>query len=1163
MLTIAKLNAHSVAYYESTTADDGEAQEQGPVDADDPSSTERTDLTDYYSEHGDTRPVIQVSGRDHDAAARMAHDLQGVTDGQTLSASQVSAWIDSNIAPAGEIQGRRFGDASLRGYDLTYSAPKSVSLLGELSDDAEVRRVVHEAHERAIRTAQAYLGDHAGYTRQRMSPGAEPELVRVETFTSIRYDHRVSRPATADQDDPGDPHLHSHVLVPNRQWYRALDGQLMAGSLDGTSLYYESKAAGTVYQASLRATLTQALGVEWQRSENGLAEIKGFSPSAIQAWSRRARQIHVQAAQDAPEISTTSAATALGRAQKTTRNAKKQLGMSDEDLRDIWTADDARVATLPGAVTGDGVDLSVVQDRPIAALAEPTPTPDAVLAAVAAERSTWTRRHLVEQAASMWPAGSDPADVLAGVEALADQAMGQTWDVMQRGGREGSRWVTADAAVEAELEMLRTAGEIDAHLPVASVSDSALAGLSEAQGDAARTLLTSPDRAMALVAPAGAGKTTMMASARSAWEEDGRTVVGLAPSGRAADELVKDGAVSEGGTIAGLLKQARDTGKCPWDDRTVVVVDEAGMASNSDVSRILTMAQQSGAKVVLVGDPEQLASVRSAGGALDLLSTQLPDTTELHDVYRQHDPEEAAQTLALRNGDRRAVEAATRFYGDRGRLHIGSEASMENMAVQGWAADVRAARQSVMVASTRSQMDDLNRAAQQLETARGVVLPLTDEHGDPVSVALSDGSLIGAGDIIMTRQNSREILASDGAQVRNGQRWVVIGSSRDGVDVERADGAGATATLPREYLAEHAHLGYASTVHASQGSTVDTVHAVIAEGAPRDQLYVAMTRGRDANDIYMPAVGVSEITPAPGHQRAHVVPEWVGDQAMAEKAFIERVIGSHDKSAARSALRATMEGRLRGEDGVSERAMMWDQRRQNLRRSITEAHARAMDQAPGQDQDLGTTIGPDRTPSDSPVLAPPYVSQVRTVRSRQETTQAVVDRMADLDERWHGTVPGDDADVEDRRQFIADLESTGLADHAVSWGRAVLDHIGPKLDAEVAGRTGQYLDARQALADEQRQARTHQVALDRVRPSDDRGRTRATDLRNQHAERADIRRDQIADGVLTTEETPALAHVRTPAQRRLTRASHQIHEVNRRNHMRDRSQGHDGPSMGM
>jgi conjugative relaxase-like TrwC/TraI family protein len=248
MLTIAKLSRWSINYYNDTARAAGQAA----TDA----QRANGGLGEYYSERDTRTPVWLCAGDAHQAA-----ELVGLSDVQRAGGEAdpevVARWLDDGVAPNGEC-GR-----GVHGFDLTFCAPKSVSLIRAVRGDDVADKAVADAHATALSEAMEYLAPHAGYTRVHNPVTGEKDLVRLPGLVAIAYQHETSR--------AGDPHLHTHVIVPNRQ--ARADGRLVA--LDGTSLYHEAKAAGVLYQATLRRELHRSLGLEWAPIDpgTGMAEL--------------------------------------------------------------------------------------------------------------------------------------------------------------------------------------------------------------------------------------------------------------------------------------------------------------------------------------------------------------------------------------------------------------------------------------------------------------------------------------------------------------------------------------------------------------------------------------------------------------------------------------------------------------------------------------------------------------------------------------------------------------------------------------------------------------------------------------------------------------------------------------------------------------------------
>jgi len=235
-------------------------------------------LGEYYSD-GDTRAPTWLIAGDATRTVKLVGLDGRAADGGTADPEVTPRWLDDGIAPNGEA-GRGFTTGSAHGFDLTFAAPKSVSLLRALTDDI-AEKVMQTAHQRAITAAMTYLHQHAGYTRVHNPLTGTEDLQRLPGLVGIAYQHETSR--------WGDPHLHTHVIVPNCQ--ARADGMLV--SIDSKSLFHEAKAAGIVYQATLRHELHAELGAEWASVDpfTGMAEIAAVTRKCVNAWSQRSTRL--------------------------------------------------------------------------------------------------------------------------------------------------------------------------------------------------------------------------------------------------------------------------------------------------------------------------------------------------------------------------------------------------------------------------------------------------------------------------------------------------------------------------------------------------------------------------------------------------------------------------------------------------------------------------------------------------------------------------------------------------------------------------------------------------------------------------------------------------------------------------------------------------------
>lgn len=339
-----------------------------------------------------------------------AVDQLGVEPGSVLTHAQVRDWFNGAIAPSGLRLGRAPGNSGVPGFGLTFAAPKSVSLLWAFGDDG-VRRVVETAHAHAVSEALNYLLEHAGYTRRADADDRSLMVIdRVIALTGVRYDRFTSL--------AGDPHMHACVLLANRQ--PCADGKWRA--LDGVGLYHQARGAGMLYQAILRAALSERLGVQWGVRTKGCGEIAGLdNQGVLDAFSSRSVEMgrwiqhnDVQMRADYMRI-----------AGKRTRNE----GYRNADLYDEcvqrWSTN-PMAGAVRAFVSRLGTHNVPQSGRAVPAL----PPVGNVLDSVTIDQDTFTRGDVVETIAELMPVhAADAHQVRQTLETHADVVLQQATPV--------------------------------------------------------------------------------------------------------------------------------------------------------------------------------------------------------------------------------------------------------------------------------------------------------------------------------------------------------------------------------------------------------------------------------------------------------------------------------------------------------------------------------------------------------------------------------------------------------------------------------------------------------------------------------------------------------------------------------------------------------------
>ncbi len=823
MLTISRLSRWSIGYYNDTA----NQARQASMDR----QAAGGGLGEYYSE-GDTRVPTWVVVGDK-ATVGEATGLDGAAlDGGFADTEVAARWLDDGVTPNGEA-GRAFGTNGVHGFDLMFAAPKSVSLLRSLTDDV-AEKVMQNAHVKAVEAAMTYLHEHAGYTRVHNPLTSNKDLQRLPGLVAIAYQHETSR--------CGDPHLHTHVIVPNRQ-VRA-DGRLV--SIDSKSLYHEAKAAGIIYQATLRHELHAERGFEWQPVDehSGMAEIEGVTAASIKAWSQRSTRLREWAKDNLVVVDGEPTAAQLATAQKATRPTKPEQLAWDE-LKAMWRAD-ARGLDLDRDAHFAAREARRAQAR--------TPLDRARIAHMAAriDKAAFTRADMVEIVGAQLPVGA-VGEPRALIEAFVDDVGVRISAPREAHHREGHEKYTVDAIMLEESRILDMVDTSDNRSRL-DVRAADLGDLSADQERAIRNIAVSPFLVQPLQAPAGAGKTHSLKALRAAAHRANKEVLVLAPTGKAVDEAMQEEAGDRGLTVAKALKLIEDN-NLAIDRRTVVVVDEASMVGTPELKKLLSAAVAGRAKMVLVGDPYQLAPVKARGGMFEHLCGDLPWSQRLGEVWRMRSAEERDASLALRSGHGNRLRKAVGWYRSHGRLHTGDPIAMAKDAGDAYLADRAAGKDSLMVCDSWEMADALN---QRVHNAL---------VGDGPSVRAARDQRIAVGDIIISRENDISIPVHPGAehpvgqavdQVRNGNRWRVAGidEKTNRVAAERLTDK-ARVVFDGDYLRQNVTLGYAVTVHSAQGVTVGNkttpgvCHSILADPSSRAMAYVGMTRAKDENHAYV------------------------------------------------------------------------------------------------------------------------------------------------------------------------------------------------------------------------------------------------------------------------------------------------------------------------
>jgi len=765
------------------------------------------------------------AGRWHGSARALA-ELGLERDG-VVERDDLVALMEGRSPRSGEQIRRVGGDGSrVAGVDLTFSAPKSVSALWAVSSPYR-RAQIEAAHAKAVRSAMARVEAEVELVRRREDDGLRWE--RAESLVAGEFVHTSSR-LTRGQEGEGvpDPQLHSHVLVVAA---KRLDGRFAA--VDSRELYRSARVNGAWYRAELAFELGElGLEVRGRTGKDGrYFEVEGVPEGLSRRWSARSEDIEVAARRFRERYGRAPRAGELGALTVQTRGTKTAVAQVDID--EAWRAVGEEYELSTSRAEGLFADRARHEQRDV---------PGELLADVTRERSMLSARELEARVLEVAAGTQRPATAGEHVRELA--RAGELVEL------EGGWWTTRELReLERRTLDIATGRACEPAAPVsprrgreaeASAAMRLGTALSVEQREALAAV-TGRGGVVVMVGQAGTGKGVVIDAAREAWESEGYRVLGTAVAGATAKRLGADAGIQETLTTDALVRR-EGLGRLGLDDRSVVVVDEAGMADTRRLAQLVEATGRSEAKLVLVGDHAQLSPL-GAGGMFAELSDRVP-TAELSEVHRAREGWERDAWADLRAGE---AERALAEYRARDRLHLAdTRVDAGERMVADWArarAEHPSGQTVMLTDASNSELDRLNALAQE-ERARAGELgqrraPLPDR---PYELAAGDevlftGQLRQPGADRVENGTRGEVLCIEGRAQRVRVRTV----EPDPRDVEFSTGEFADV-----------RLAYAQHVYKAQGLTVDCA-LVLAGGwqTDRERAYVALTRARERTDIYL------------------------------------------------------------------------------------------------------------------------------------------------------------------------------------------------------------------------------------------------------------------------------------------------------------------------
>ncbi|HVD40052.1 MAG TPA: MobF family relaxase [Solirubrobacterales bacterium] len=758
---------------------------------------------DYYS--GEGEQPGQWAG---DAAAELG--LSG-----EIEPDQLVAMLTGRNPATGEPLGLRHVEGgAVPGFDLTFSAPKSVSLTWALAGPpagAEVK----EAHAAAVAAGLDYLQEVACFTRR--GAGGH-EFVSGNGYLAAAYTHRSSR--------AGDPQLHTHVLIANAT--RGPDGRWTR--LYHPGIYDHLKSAGYIYEAHLRDELTRRLGVRWGEVRNGIAEIEGFDPDHLRAFSTRRAEILEAAGGES------ASARAMQVATLATREAK-DTEIATESLRDLWRAKAQEI----------GLDREAIH----ATFGHQRQAPEGRVSLAEVERSLTThashfdRRGAIQAVADNLPAGASGPEVVE----LADAVLARPEVVRIAETPKGPRFTTREIW-ELEQQALATVEQMALPQDCGTVSGVVVSrvlaqrpSLKPDQRRLVERLLAGGEGVVVVIGEAGTGKTYALAAAAQGWSAlpNGPELRVAAPTWRAANVLRSEGlGATSVARLLAELDRATAAGGQALARGSVLVVDEAGMVDSRAMGRLISHAERAEAKLVLIGDPAQLGEIE-AGGLFAAIAARTEPVVLDEVVRHRHDLDRDSAKLIREGRGRDAV--ASYFKNERVTVSDDPLTRREVMVADWWQSFSQG-EDALMLAKRNAEVRELNAMARERRAAEARL--------GAEEIVVGEASF-AAGDQVITRINDQRL------GVFNRERWRIAevdAESRrlvlDGIDTRGrvcVDSVFLERVNPRDGAPAIEHA-YAATIYQAQGATLDSAFVMADPSMTREEFYVAASRTRGETFLY-------------------------------------------------------------------------------------------------------------------------------------------------------------------------------------------------------------------------------------------------------------------------------------------------------------------------
>ncbi len=792
-----------------------------------------------YVERDHSRADDYYLGEGTGIAVRLTATPEVVEGAGSMDGDTYEQWVAGIDLDTGRTKGRVRDDANaVRFVEVTVNGPKTWSLAAALH--AEISAALDKAQDRAATEIVGWVAQHAA---TRVGPRGRQVQVPVEKIEAAVIRHYTSR--------AGDPHRHLHLQINARVYaVGAWRGIHSVGIRDSIEAINGIGHAAVATDPQFRAVLAEyGLTLDPESSE-----IRQLVPY-VGAFSARTAQIRRNAdryeaawrtehhgEEPGPRLRKVwdRRAWAEHRPDKVVPTDGRELvARWNDELRELGYRDPTEALPLTGTRPG-------WIDRDAAA--------ELVVSILGANRSAWNAadiRGKTEVLLAQTGLLADPAARAELAEDITARAADRCVALVNRSDvPEHVRSLSSPQVLEAEADIItRIESRSDRPARTARFGGRGMVRIDPTQ--AAVVAVLAGDGALVVVeGAAGAGKTTALRSVHQLLSLQGRRLLVVTPTLKAAEVAAAETG-AHGRSAAWLIHQhgwrwdndghwTRQPNPAPAAQARLgvgdlLLVDEAGMLDQGTARALLTIADESGARVAFVGDRHQLPAV-GRGGVLDHAVAWAHPTAvvRLEKVHRFVDPSYAALSLRMRTGENPGGVFDELHRRGQVVIHASEVERSEVLATVG-------AGGALVVADTRQQVAALNAAIREhTHVADGSNAEMITEAGDRV----------GLGDRVTTRRNDPDL------QVANRQTWTVTGVGEDGSLLLR--GQGRDREVPADYATRFVELAYATTLHGAQGETVDSAHVLINEHTGAAAAYVAMTRGRGSNTAHIVAESVDD-----------------------------------------------------------------------------------------------------------------------------------------------------------------------------------------------------------------------------------------------------------------------------------------------------------------